>query len=189
MSLVALMAGALTGCTFSTSTDDDLAAIVEDANPAPPSATQGTKTPGTFGEPFAPQIRTMDLESATPAVEALKIPDGTHHTFSGDQLTVTYKNDSLLQTLSATGGQAQVSDIKGALDSLTAQAPPVENATTEWVYVSSGPAPAAAACQNYEGGTHCYWVDTDTVGYLNATSGTGVSIGEVRTALEGVEGS
>ncbi|MFD8564543.1 hypothetical protein ACWDOR_40250 [Streptosporangium canum] len=177
ISLMALMVGVLAGCTYSLETDPVRVAAEE------------AKTPGSFTEPFPKKFGALDFVSVAPAEEQSKIPDGAHHKVAGKQLTVTYRNDRFSQSFSATGAQAEVTDIKGALDSLTEQAGEPAGAKTGWVPVSPGPPRAAAACQNTDDGTHCYWVDTDTVGYLvlSKEAAPFLPFAKIRVALEGLE--
>nr|BFE87398.1 hypothetical protein GCM10020093_099990 [Planobispora longispora] len=111
-SLLALMAGVLTGCTFTVEADVTTGA-------------EATKAPGSFAEPFPEKLFTMDRVSVVPAAEGEAIPDGTHHKATGKQLTVTYRSGegpTAGHQVVATGSQAQVSDLKAALDSLTEKA-------------------------------------------------------------------
>ncbi|GGK75627.1 hypothetical protein Ppa06_32600 [Planomonospora parontospora subsp. parontospora] len=190
ISLTALMAGVLTGCTYSV--EADLTAGSAEAGPT--AGTETTKAPGSFAEPFPERLFTMDRVSVAPAAGDDAIPDGPHHKSAGGQLTVTYRSGSGVtagQQVTATGSQAQVSDLKGALDWLTGKAGKPAGARTDWVPVSPGSSPAAAACQNLaEGeGTRCYWVDADTVGYLHMSKEAApyIPFGKTRIALEQLE--
>ncbi|WP_141703665.1 hypothetical protein [Planobispora rosea] len=183
-SLLALMAGVLTGCTFTV--DADVTAGAE--------ATVAAKAPGSFGEPFPEKLFTMDRVSVVPAAEGDVIPDGAQHKITGKQLTVTYRSDegpTAGQQITATGAQAQVTDLKAALDALTEKAGKPTGARTDWVPVNPGVGPAAAACQNLaEGeGTRCYWVDADTVGYLHMSKEAApyIPFDKTRLALEDLE--
>ncbi|MFC4057588.1 hypothetical protein ACFOWE_04745 [Planomonospora corallina] len=193
ITLTALAVGVLTGCTYSA--EADLASEAEAVATAVATATTATtRAPGSFAEPFPERLFMMDRVSAEPAAGDAAIPDGPHHTSAGGQLTVTYRSAEGVtagQQVTATGSQAQVSDVKGALDWLTAKAGKPAGARTDWVPVNPGPSPAAAACQNLaEGeGTRCYWVDADTVGYLHMSKEAApyIPFDKTRIALEGLE--
>ncbi|GAA3444888.1 hypothetical protein [Planomonospora venezuelensis] len=176
ISLTALMVGVLAGCTHAHET-------------ASTTGAEATKAPGSFAEPFPERLFTMDRVSVVPAAGDDVIPDGTHHKATGKQLTVTYRSTEGVtagQQVTATGFQAQVSDLKGALDALTGKAGTPAGARTDWVAVNPGVGPAAAACQNLaEGeGTRCYWVDSDTVGYLHMSKEAAPYLPFDKTRLE-----
>ncbi|MBG0828599.1 hypothetical protein HS041_12550 [Planomonospora sp. ID67723] len=187
ISLTALTVGVLAGCTYTVETDLTAGAEATEA-------TEATKAPGSFAEPFPERLFTMDRVSVVPAAGDDVIPDGTHHKATGKQLTVTYRSGEGVtagQQVTATGSQAQVSDLKGALDWLTEKAGKPAGARTDWVPVNPGLSPAAAACQNLaEGeGTRCYWVDADTVGYLHMSKEAApyIPFADTRLELEGLE--
>ncbi|MFB9878347.1 hypothetical protein ACFFMN_10435 [Planobispora siamensis] len=184
ISLTALLAGVLAGCTYTVEAD-----LTADA-----ASPEKTKAPGTFAEPFPDRLFTMDRVSVVPAAGDAVIPDGPSHKAAGQQLTVTYRSGegpTAGQQVTATGAQAQVSDLKAALDWLTEKAGTPAGAKTGWVPVSPGVSPAAAACQNLaEGeGTRCYWVDADTVGFLHMSKEAApyIPFGKTRIALEDLE--
>jgi hypothetical protein len=180
ISLTALMVGVLTGCTYSIETDLTTGA-------------GATKAPGSLAEPFPERLFTMDRVSVVPAAGDDVIPDGPQHKAAAKQLTVTYRGSGVTegQEVTATGSQAQVSDIKGTLDWLTERAGTPAGARTDWVPVNPGSSPALASCQNLtaEEGTHCYWVDADTVGYLTMSKQAApyLPFAKTRLALEGLE--
>ncbi|WP_344854906.1 hypothetical protein [Planomonospora alba] len=190
ISLTALAVGVLTGCTYSVEAD----LTAGSAGTGPTAGAQATKAPGSFAEPFPDRLFTMERVSVGPAGGDDVIPDGPHHASAGERLTVTYRSGegpTAGQQVTATGSQARVSDVKGALDWLTAKAGKPAGARTDWVPVNPGPSPAAAACQNLaEGeGTRCYWVDADTVGYLHMSKEAApyIPFDKTRIALEDLE--
>jgi hypothetical protein len=180
ISLTVLMAGGLMGCAYSVEVDSAEGGASPDK----------TKAPGSFAEPFPEKLfEKLNLVSVEPAEEASKIPDGAHHKAVGDQLTVIYRGEQGWE-LSATGAQAEVSDIRAAMAMLTEEAGRPAGAKTDWVPVNPGSSPALASCQNLaEGeGTRCYWIDTDTVGYMHTSKEAAVlPFDDTRLALEDLE--
>ncbi|MFI1562987.1 hypothetical protein ACH4ZX_07915 [Streptomyces sp. NPDC020490] len=156
----------------------------------PKGAPNKTKAPGSFAEPFPEKLSgTLNLVSVTPAEGASRIPEGAHHKIVGDQLTVLYRGAKGWK-LSATGAQAEVSDLRAAMAMLTEKAGKPAGARTDWVPVNPGSSPALASCQNLaEGeGTRCYWVDADTVGYMAMSEEAAtLPFDDTRLALEGLE--